>query len=108
MVCLGHAAGGEIRQLTRLVHSQPDWTVSAATAARQDATVPVIIFSIGLGGAADAFPGAFLEHVSNTTTSDLHSSHLTEPSGQYIYVTGKGQLAGAFEQIASFVLRLTS
>jgi len=81
---------------------------SAATSARTDANVPVIIFSIGLGGAADAFPGQFLEHVSNTTTSDLHSSHLSEPSGQYIYVTGKGQLTGAFQQIASFVLRLSS
>lgn len=81
---------------------------SAAYQARTDATVPVIIFSTGLGGAQDSFPGQFLEHVSNTTTSDVHSSHMSEPQGQYIYVTGKGQLTGAFQQIASYVLRLSS
>jgi hypothetical protein len=63
--------------------------------------------AIGLGGAADAFPGDFLQHVANTQDSDLFGSHSTEPSGNYVYVTGPGQLGDAFQQIASYVQRLS-
>jgi hypothetical protein len=54
----------------------------AANRARSNAALPVVIFSIGLGGAADVFPGDFLEHVSNTQNSDLYNTN--QPSGKYI------------------------
>ena len=79
---------------------------SAATRARTDATLPVVIFSIGLGGAGDKAPDAFLQHVANDQRSDTHST--TQPTGTYIYVTGPGQLGSAFQEVASFVLRLSS
>jgi hypothetical protein len=79
----------------------------AAFRARTDATAHTIIMAIGLGGAADQFPGQFLDHVANTQNSDLYASHSTEPSGQFVYVTGPGQLGDAFQQIASYVQRLT-
>jgi Flp pilus assembly protein TadG len=69
-------------------------------------TVPIIVFCIGLGGATDAAPDQFLQHVANTPQSDLFDR--TQPSGNYIYVTGAGQLGTAFNAIASFVLRLSS
>jgi Mg-chelatase subunit ChlD len=78
----------------------------AANTARSNAALPVVIFSIGLGGAADVFPGDFLKHVSNTQDSDLYNS--SQPSGKYIFVTGAGQLGSAFQQVASFVQRLSS
>ena len=79
---------------------------SAANTARSNANFPILIFSIGLGGAQDIFPGAFLDHVANSSTSDTHSN--TQPTGQYIYVTGPSQLGSAFQSVASFVQRLTS
>jgi Flp pilus assembly protein TadG len=79
---------------------------AAANTARTNANFPILIFSIGLGGAQDIFPGAFLEHVANTTTSDLYN--VSQPSGQYIYVTGPSQLGSAFQSVASYVQRLTS
>jgi Mg-chelatase subunit ChlD len=78
----------------------------AAKSARTDTNTSIIVFSIGLGGAADSFPDQFLQHVANTPQSDLYNN--TQPSGQYIYVTGAGQLGAAFQSIASFVLRLSS
>ena len=78
----------------------------AANSARADANTSIIVFSIGLGGAADSFPDQFLQHVANTAQSDTFNS--AQPSGQYIYVTGSGQLGAAFQSIASFVLRLSS
>ena len=79
---------------------------AAATSARTDATTNIVIYAIGLGGAADQFPDMFLQHVANTPQSDLYN--INQTSGQYIYVTGKGQLGAAFQSIASFVLRLSS
>jgi Mg-chelatase subunit ChlD len=78
----------------------------AANRARSNGALPVVIFSIGLGGAADVFPGDFLDHVSNTQGSDLYNTN--QPSGKYIFVTGAGQLGSAFQQVASFVQRLSS
>jgi hypothetical protein len=78
----------------------------AANTARADTNTNIIVFSIGLGGAADSFPDQFLQHVANTAQSDTFNS--AQPSGQYIYVTGSGQLGAAFQSIASFVLRLSS
>jgi Flp pilus assembly protein TadG len=79
----------------------------AAYRARSDVNTHVIVMAIGLGGAGDVFPAQFLEHVANTQNSDLFASHSTEPSGKYVYVTGPGQLGDAFQQIASYVQRLT-
>src|SRR5207248_692309 len=75
----------------------------AATRARSDATYHVKMMAIGLGGATDAAPQQFLEHLTNTQTSDLHASHMNEPSGQLVQVNGPGQLGAAFQEIASYV-----
>ncbi len=79
---------------------------SAATAARTNSAFSILIMSIGLGGAADSFPTAFLDHVSNDIDSDTHST--SQPTGQFIEVTGPGQLGSAFQSIASYVQRLTT
>jgi Flp pilus assembly protein TadG len=79
----------------------------AAFRARTDTNLKVLIMTIGLGNSADIFPAQFLEHVANTQNSDLFASHSTEPSGKYVFVTGAGQLGDAFQQIASYVQRLT-
>ena len=79
---------------------------SAANRARSDAALPIVIFAIGLGGAADSAPEAFMLHVANDQTSDTY--HSNQPAGTYIYVTGAGQLGSAFQEVASFVLRLSS
>jgi Flp pilus assembly protein TadG len=80
----------------------------AAFRARTDATVPVIIFTIGLGGASDQMPDQFLKHVANSIDSDVHSSHTAEPTGQYIFSPTASQLSTAFLTIASYVQRLSS
>jgi len=79
----------------------------AAYRARTDGTYPVTVFSIGLGGAADIAPPQFLKHVANTIDSDLKASHSNEPIGKYIFVNGPGQLGAAFQEIASYVQRLS-
>jgi Flp pilus assembly protein TadG len=78
----------------------------AANRARSNAALPVVIFSIGLGGAQDSFPDDFLKHVANTQDSDLYNTN--QPSGKYIFVNGAGQLGSAFQEVASFVQRLSS
>jgi hypothetical protein len=92
------------------MNAAEDAALKARTDASNAGANPIIIFSIGLTTTTtlDMAPVQFLEHVSNTTTSDVHSAHLNEPSGQYIPVSTAGQLQGAFQQIASFVLRLSS
>ena len=80
---------------------------NAAFSARSDSTYHVVMMAIALGGASDSPPQQFLEHVANTITSDLHASHTAEPTGKYVFVTGPGQLGDAFQQIASYVQRLT-
>jgi Flp pilus assembly protein TadG len=79
---------------------------SAATSARTNSAFSILIMAIGLGGAADSFPTSFLDHVSNDTDSDVHST--SQPTGQFIEVTGPGQLGSAFQSIASYVQRLTT
>jgi Mg-chelatase subunit ChlD len=78
----------------------------AAKTARSNVALPVVIFSIGLGGATDVFPDDFLKHVANTQDSDMYN--VNQPSGKYIFVTDKGQLGSAFQQVSSFVQRLSS
>ncbi len=71
-------------------------------------TVPVMIIALGLGGATDTFPDQFLRHVSNDPSSDLFSSHQTEPVGLYEFSPDKTGLQAAFARVASFVLRLSA
>jgi len=66
----------------------------------------VIINSIGLGNAAVPLPadGVFLERVSNDTRSPIYDSNY--PAGLYVYAQHSSDIAGAFGQIASEILRL--
>lgn len=66
----------------------------------------VIINAIGLGNAAFALPadGVFLERVTNDTRSPIYDSNY--PAGLYVYAQQSPDIAGAFGQIASEILRL--
>jgi Flp pilus assembly protein TadG len=83
-------------------------TINVAGMARGDATTPVTIFSIGLGGNS-APPGIpldvdLLNRVSNTVASPSHDP--TQPIGKTFITPGAGGLQDAFDQVASEVLRL--
>jgi Flp pilus assembly protein TadG len=66
----------------------------------------VIISAIGLGNAAVALPadGIFLERVTNDTRSPIYDSNY--PAGLYVYAQQSPDIASAFGQIASEILRL--
>lgn len=66
----------------------------------------VIINAIGLGNAAVALPadGIFLERVTNDTRSPIYD--VNYPAGLYVYAQQSPDIAGAFGQIASEILRL--
>jgi hypothetical protein len=70
--------------------------------------VQIIMFCIGLANTPDSFPDQFLHHIANDTSSDLFVAAPAQLTGTSITVTGPGQLGAAFQQIASFVLRLSS
>ena len=83
-------------------------TINAAVAARNDPTVPVKIFSIGLGGnsAPPALPldVDLLFRVSNDPRSSVFAS--TELVGRTIVAPDASQLLSAFEQVANEIFRL--
>jgi hypothetical protein len=80
-----------------------------ALAIISDTTYKPTIYTIGLGGASDvasqATFQAFLERVANDPRSSRYNPSL--PTGLFVYSPDDTQLAAAFHQIASQVLRLS-
>jgi Mg-chelatase subunit ChlD len=80
-----------------------------ALAIISDTTYKPVIYTIGLGGAADnanlPIFETFLERVANDPRSNRYNSAL--PTGLFVYSPDDTQLASAFHQIASQILRLT-
>ena len=97
-----HTRGDVIRTIAANV------TANVATAARQDATIPVKIFSIGLGGnsAPPAMPlnVDLLRRVANDPLSPAFTP--TEPVGRAIIAPNGAQLLTAFEQVANEIFRI--
>jgi Flp pilus assembly protein TadG len=110
-----------------------DWTATHAAAlnatdnsaynARANATLPAYLFVIGLGGNAGTPPDPILlQRMANDPNGDQFNnpavypacsseptciSYASQPQGQFIYSPSPSQLAQAFLQIASQVLRLS-
>jgi hypothetical protein len=80
-----------------------------ALAIISDATFKPTIYTIGLGGAADVADQSifesFLERVANDPRSSRYNASL--PTGMFVYSPDDTQLAAAFHQIASQILRLS-
>jgi hypothetical protein len=66
-----------------------------------------VIYVIGLGGAPDANVDfqTFLERVANDPRSNIYDS--SRPTGSFVFSPDATQLAAAFQQVASQVLRLS-
>ena len=77
--------------------------VSAAATARNNATLNVVTYSIGLGsnGGVDA---DFLKRMSNDLASPTFDN--TKAAGLYVYAPNSTDLNQAFARVASEILRL--
>jgi Mg-chelatase subunit ChlD len=66
-----------------------------------------VVYVIGLGGAPDANVDfqTFLERVSNDPRSNIYDP--SRPTGSFVFAPDYTQLAAAFQQVASQVLRLS-
>jgi hypothetical protein len=80
-----------------------------ALAIISDTVYKPVIYTIGLGGASDVASQTtfekFLERLANDPRSSRYNSSL--PTGLFVYSPDDTQLAAAFHQIASQVLRLS-
>jgi Flp pilus assembly protein TadG len=74
-----------------------------------DTVYKPVIYTIGLGGAADMSDEsvfqAFLQRVANDPSSSRYNASL--PTGSFVYSPNDTQLAAAFHQVASQILRLS-
>jgi Flp pilus assembly protein TadG len=94
----------------------------AAQQARSNATLPVTIFGVGLGGTSLAPPGYdFMQRITNDSNADLYNnpplypacstettcaSWPSQPQGTFIFSTSPSQLSDVFLQMSSQILRL--
>ena len=95
---------------------------SAAFQARTNATLPVTVFGIGLGGTSAAPPGYdFMQRITNDPNGDLYNTPAlypacstestcttskTQPQGVFIFSSDPTKLQQAFLAMASQILRL--
>ena len=85
---------------------------SAATNIRNGAVDPVsrrsiqnvIIYSVGLGGAAYPASSEFLTRVSNDPNSPVYDS--SKPSGRYLHAASMADLESMFNSVAEWIFRL--
>jgi Flp pilus assembly protein TadG len=122
---------GSINNLTGTVSA--DWTNAHAAAlnatdnaaynARTNATLPVYVFAIGLGGNDGNPPDpVLLQRMANDSSADQFNNppvysacssepacvtYPTQPQGQFIYAPSTSQLGAAFLAISSQILRLS-
>jgi hypothetical protein len=81
-------------------------TVNKADAARQNAALPVTLYSIGMGGDPSAYPADhdLMRMVANDPTSPSYDDQL--PAGLYVYAPTPLQLQQAFQRVAREIFRL--
>ncbi len=79
---------------------------TADNAANKIRNAGIAIYTIGEGTAIDAQATEFLQRVSNL--APYTNSDPKQPVGFYVYAPGPGQLAGAFNTIASQIFRLSN
>ena len=101
----GHPYAGFLRldrpeNIARIAINLAD---NAAAAARNNATLNVVTYTIGLGsnGGVD---GILLERMANDLASPIYDN--TKANGIYIFAPNSADLGGAFAKIASEILRL--
>ena len=113
--------------------TSPDWnnthaaalnaTDNAAYNARTNATLPVTMFVVGLGGNSGDPPDAvLLQRIANDPNGDLYNNPVTyqpcaqetgcityssQPQGTFIYAQNSASLGAAFQAIASQILRIS-
>ena len=82
---------------------------SQALAIISDTTYKPVIYTIGLGSANDVSDQStfetFLKRVANDPSSNRYNANL--PTGLFVYSPDDTQLAAAFHQVASQILRLS-
>jgi hypothetical protein len=93
----------KISSETTVVNASINALDNAAQRIRADASLNVVIYSIGLGGAGEA-EHELLRRVSNDLQSPIYDN--TKPAGFYVYSPTPSQLGEAFAKVASEILRL--
>ena len=105
---VGNPYAGQIRvdTPTAVVTASVNAADNQATTIRNDATLVPTIYAIGLGGtSAEPIDATFMERVSNDPRSPIYNS--AKPAGEYVYSPTATDLAGAFQQVASQILRIS-
>jgi Flp pilus assembly protein TadG len=77
---------------------------SAVQRIRQDTSLGIVIYSIGLKGGGEALDSTWLKRIANDPSSVYYSA--TVPQGRYAEARTPAELSGAFATIASEILRL--
>jgi hypothetical protein len=104
----GNPYVGQIRvdTPTALVTASVNAADNQATTIRNDPNLIPLIYAIGLGGTtAEPIDATFMERVSNDPRSPIYNS--AQPAGLYVYSPTATDLAGAFQQVASEILRIS-
>jgi Flp pilus assembly protein TadG len=80
---------------------------NAAYEMRNDASVPAIIYTIGLGNPGGSAPPdtEFMQRVSNDPDGASYDD--TQPAGRYYFAPDNTELAEAFYSVASEILRIS-
>jgi Flp pilus assembly protein TadG len=104
----GNPYVGQIRvdTPTAVVTASTNAADNQATAIRNDPNLIPVIYSIGLGGTtAEPIDATFMERVANDPRSPIFNS--AQPPGLYVYSPTATDLVGAFQQVASEILRIS-
>jgi len=104
----GNPYAGQIRvdTPTAVVTASVNAADNQATTIRNDANLIPVIYAIGLGGtSAEPIDATFMERVSNDPRSPIYNS--AKPAGLYVYSPTATDLVGAFQQVASEILRIS-
>jgi hypothetical protein len=81
-------------------------TANHAAAARQNATLPITLYSIGMGGDPSAYPADhdLMRMVANDPAASSYDDQ--QPTGLYVYAPTPLQLQQAFQRVAREIFRL--
>jgi Flp pilus assembly protein TadG len=104
----GNPYAGQIRvdTPTAVVTASVNAADNQASTIRNDASLAPVIYAIGLGGtSAEPIDATFMERIANDPRSPVYNS--AKPAGEYIYSPTATDLGGAFQQVASEILRIS-
>lgn len=103
----GHPYVGQLRPdlPASLVRASTNAADNAAFRVRQNTSLGVVVYTIGLGGtSSEPADHDFMRRLSNDLDSSCYDA--TRPIGFYVYAPTTAELADAFAQVASEILRL--